>query len=449
MTPPPYDLVIAGRRVATPDGVRPAAVAISGDRIAAVLERSAVPAGVPVVDVGDHVVFPGLVDSHAHVNEPGRTEWEGFDTATRAAAAGGITTIVDMPLNSSPVTTTVEALEAKRLHAEGRLWIDCGFWGGVVPQNAGSLGPLLDAGVAGVKAFLVHSGIDEFPRVSEDDLRRAMPALANRGVPLLAHAELDDGRRPSGDPRRYATYLDSRPAAWEVNAIRRLVALCREYGGPVHVVHLSAAEGLESAAAARDAGLPFTIETCPHYLVLAAEEVADGRTEFKCAPPIRGRDNRERLWQGLTDGAIELVVSDHSPCTPALKLPEVGDFLRAWGGIASLQFGLSLVWTEARRRGRSLEDLARWLCHGPARLAGLEDRKGAIASGLDADLVVWDPDATFTVEPGRIHHRHPTTPYLGRTLAGVVETTYLRGRRVFHRGEFLGRPSGRSLLRRA
>jgi allantoinase len=446
-----FDLVLKSRRVVFPDGVREAAIAIRGEKIAAVLDPANVPAGATVVDVGDAVIMPGLVDTHAHINEPGRTEWEGFETATRACAAGGITTVVDMPLNSIPVTTTRAALLEKQKASQGRTYVDHGFWGGVVPGNERELEPLVSAGALGFKAFLVHSGIDDFPMATEADLHRAMPVLANLGVPLLVHAEIE-GPAPApdaGDPRSYATYLASRPPAWEIEAVRRMVRLCRQYGGPVHVVHLSAAGALAEALSARDEGLPFSIETCPHYLLLAAEQVPDGRTEFKCAPPIREDENRQKLWDALRDGVIDLVVSDHSPCTPALKLPNEGDFARAWGGIASLQLGLSLLWTEASGRGFDVADLAIWMCEAPARLAGLGHRKGRIAPGLDADLVVWDPGASFVVEPARLHHRHPITPYLGRTLRGEVRATYLRGKKIYDAGVFSGDPAGKPLLGRA
>ncbi|MDC0742330.1 allantoinase AllB [Polyangium mundeleinium] len=447
--PAPFDLVLKGRRIVLPDGVREAAIAIAGGRIAAVLDPSAAPRGVRTLDAGDRVIMPGLVDTHAHINEPGRTEWEGFETATRACAAGGITTVVDMPLNSIPVTTTRAALEEKRRASAGQTWVDHGFWGGVVPGNERELEPLVEAGALGFKAFLVHSGIDDFPMAEEGDLRRAMPILARLGVPLLVHAELEgDAPEAVGDPRSYATYLASRPPTWEEAAVHRMVELCRTYGGPVHVVHLSAAGALDDVSRARAEGLPFSIETCPHYLLLAAEEVPEGHTEYKCAPPIRERDNRERLWKALVSGAIDLVVSDHSPCTPQLKLPNEGDFLRAWGGIASLQLGLSLIWTEANQRGATLSDLARWMCEAPARLAGLSHKKGRIAPGLDADLVVWDPDATFVVEPSILRHRHPVTPYLGRTLRGEVKTTILRGQTVYEGGVVRDEPLGVPLLGR-
>ncbi len=444
-----FDWILRSQRVVTAGGTVDAAVAIEGEKIAGVLASHQIPPACPLVDVGAAVVSPGLIDTHVHVNEPGRTEWEGFETATAAAAAGGITTIVDMPLNSSPVTTTAAALEAKMRAAEGQIRVDCGFWGGVVPDNADSLESLIDAGVCGVKAFLVHSGIDDFPRVTEEDLRRAMPTIARWQVPLLVHAEIESPAIASsspGDPRRYATYLASRPPRMEVEAVDQMVRLCRELRCPVHVVHLSSAAALEPAWRARQEGLPFTLETCPHYLILAAEEIPDGRTEFKCAPPIREKSNQDRLWKALADRTIDSIVSDHSPCTPALKLPQAGDFPKAWGGIASLQFSLSLIWTHARARGFGFEDLARWMSAAPAKLAGVEKRKGIIATGYDADLVVWNPEGEFTVSREMIQHRHTVTPYVGRSLSGIVEMTILRGRKIYQRGKLLGAPSGQTLL---
>jgi allantoinase len=439
----PVDRALVGRRVVTPEGERAGAVLVRGERIVAVVDANAVPPGTPTEDVGDLVLMPGLVDSHVHVNEPGRTEWEGFESATHAAAAGGVTTLVDMPLNSSPVTTSRDALERKREAAGGRGSVDCAFWGGLVPGNAAEVGRLLDAGACGVKAFLVHSGIDDFPAAGEADLRATLPILAERGKPLLVHAELaHDAAPPAGDPRRYATYLESRPPSWEREAVALLLRLCRELRAPIHVVHLSAAGAAGLVAEARREGLPLTAETCPHYLALAAEEIPDGGTEFKCAPPVRERANRDALWDALLDGTIGLVVSDHSPCPPALKQREQGDFMAAWGGIASLQLTLPVVWTEARRRGIGLGRLAQWMADAPARLAGLATRKGRIAPGYDADLVAFDPDAAFEVSGESLHHRHKLTPYLGRSLFGVVRRTWLRGRPIFSDGSFEGAPAG-------
>ncbi|QRK12238.1 allantoinase AllB [Archangium violaceum] len=440
--------VLRSKRVVTASGVREAAVVIREGRVAAVLAPADVPAGLPVEDLGDKVLMPGVVDCHAHINEPGRTEWEGFETATRAAAAGGITTVVDMPLNSIPATTTLAALREKAAAAEGRCAIDHGFWGGVIPGNAGELDAMIDAGVTGFKCFLIHSGVDEFPHVTREDLARAMPILARRGVPLIVHAEMTpDERPPQGDTRTYRSYLESRPRRWEDDAIRMMIELCREHRGRVHIVHLSSSDALPDIAAARREGLPFGAETCPHYLTFDAEHIPDGATWLKCAPPIREAENREKLWAGLARGEIDMVVSDHSPCTPGLKHLDRGDFAAAWGGIASLQFSLPAVWTGMRERGHGLESLVRWMCQNPARLIGLEGVKGSLVPGADADLLVFDPEASFTPEPSQVLHRHSLTPYAGRSLTGVVERTYVRGQRVYTRGEPAPRPVGRWVRR--
>jgi allantoinase len=448
---------VRGQRVVgapgAPSGVGPATVLFDGDgRIEAVRPGDA-PAGggaeADVVDVGELLVSPGLVDCHVHINEPGRADWEGFETATRAAAAGGVTTLVDMPLNCVPVTTSAAAFEAKRGACAGKLHADVGFWGGVVPDNAGALAGLAEAGALGCKAFLVHSGIDEFPNATAADLRRAMPILRDHGLPLLAHAELDLGADVSEpDPRAYRGYLQSRPAAWEDEAIRLLVRLCRETGCAVHVVHLSSASSLPVLRAARAEGLPITVETCPHYLCLEAEAIPDGATHFKCAPPIRPHANREELWRGLAGGEIDLVISDHSPCAPALKLPALGDFHAAWGGIASLQLGLPAIWSEARARGLGPGALATWMSAAPARLAGLAARKGRIAVGLDADLVIWDPDDAHRIDADDLQFRHKISPYLGQVLHGRVRMTVLRGQVVYDRGAFPAGPIGATLLGR-
>lgn len=412
-----------------------ATLVVRDGRIARVLHGDeAPPADLAAIDAGDAVVMPGLVDSHVHINEPGRTEWEGFASATQAAAAGGITTLVDMPLNSIPPTTTPAGLAAKVAAARGQCAIDYGFWGGLVRDNTRELQALVDAGVLGFKAFMLDAGVPEFAWADESTLRAGMRILARTGVPLLVHAELESGTavptpalNAAATRRRYRTWLDARPPQWETNAVRLLVRLVRETGCRAHVVHLSAAAALADLAAARAEGLPVTVETCPHYLTFVAEEIADGATHFKCAPPIRERANRERLWRGLAAGDIDCIVSDHSPCTPALKRLEEGDFAAAWGGIAGLQFGLPVAWTEMRRRGRNLSDLVRWMCAGPARVAGLAHRKGTLAPGMDADFVLWDPDAAFAVQPNAIRHRHAVTPYAGRPLQGVVHATYVRG----------------------
>jgi allantoinase len=447
------DMVIRSPRVLLPEGLRAAELSIDGGYISSVrpYDPGAVAvndAGIPpdgldnprvgrgTSDVGPRtapVVFPGLVDTHVHVNDPGRTEWEGFATASAAAAAGGITTIVDMPLNSVPATTTVAGLEAKRAAARGAT-INVEFWGGVVPGNAGELDALADAGVRGFKCFLSPSGVDEFPHVNEDDLRAALPILARRNLPLLVHAESPAALltpSASADARAYATWLASRPPRAEADAIAMLVRLCREYRGPIHVVHVAAAEAIDVIAGARDEGLPITSETCPHYLSFCAEEIAAGQTQFKCAPPIRERAHRDALWRALEDGRIDLIATDHSPCPPAMKGD--GDFLGAWGGIASLQLSLAAVWTAASARGIPIERLGQWLSAAPARLAKLNDR-GVIAPGMRADFALWDPDAEFVVDAQQLHHRHKLTPYAGMRLRGRTLETYVGGKLVYREG---------------
>ena len=453
-------LVVLGDRVVLADGVRPAAIHILDGTITAIdVDSPTTPRmvsssgshgmasfGFDVIDATGLVVSPGIVDTHVHVNDPGRAHWEGFDSATRAAAAGGVTTIVDMPLNSIPATTTADALETKRRAAEGRCYVDVGFWGGVVPGNAGQLEGLAHAGVLGFKAFLCPSGVDEFQHVTLDDLRVALPILSRLDLPLLVHAELPDRLgTPSGDPRRYATWLASRPAEAEHAAIVRLIELAREFRARVHIVHLSSPAALRSIAAARAHGVNITVETCPHYLTFTAEEIADGATAFKCAPPIRSSADRDALWQGLASAAIDLVATDHSPAPAELKHLDDGDFVKAWGGIASLQIALPAVWTGAHARGITVDRLAQWLSAAPARLAGLSGSKGRIEVGRDADLMIWDPDQMFRVDANALRHRHPMTPYDGSDLYGRVLTTILRGRVVFGEVPIDDEPSGRFL----
>lgn len=426
------DLIIRGKRVVTPEGVRPASVHIAGARIARIAGYDDVATNPTPMDAGEFLVMPGVIDTHVHVNEPGRTEWEGFDTATRAAAAGGVTTILDMPLNSIPATTTFAALEAKRESARGQMNVNVEFIGGVVPGNADDLEALRDAGVRAFKCFLSPSGVDEFPAVTESDLREAFPVLARLGLPLMVHAE-NPARLHAGDAsKRYNDYLASRPAEAERSAIDLLVRLMEWCPTPVHIVHLSSASSLDIVGSARARGLPITVETCPHYLTFAAEEIADGATEYKCAPPIRAAAEREALWRALIAWEIDLIASDHSPCPPAMKMTN-GDFFSAWGGISSLQLSLAAVWTGARARGVSPERIAEWMCAAPAKLAGLSNRKGLIAVGYDADIITWDPDASFVVNPAELLNRHKVTPYSGRELFGVVLETYVGGRRVFGR----------------
>ena len=453
---PAADLIVRGKRVVTPQGERAAAIHVRAGVIAAISGFDEIVPGAPVQEAGDLVVMPGLVDTHVHINEPGRADWEGFPSATRAAAAGGVTTLIEMPLNSIPATISAAALREKMAAAAGKLWVDAGFWGGVVPGNTEELQALWEAGVFGFKCFLVPSGVDEFAHVTETDLRVALPKLAALSAPLLAHAELPEpiekavaSLAKNASPRKYATWLAARPREAENEAIALLLRLGREFGARIHIVHVSSADALALLRDAKAAGGAVTAETCPHYLTFAAEEIADGATEFKCAPPIRERENREQLWQGLGDATLDFVATDHSPCPPAMKLQEQGDFLRAWGGIASLQLSLPAVWTEARARGYAVTHLAQWLCAGPAQLAGLAEKKGTIAVGCDADFVIWDADAKFRVEPAQLHHRHKVTPYAGRELAGRVEATFLRGRKIFERGEFPAGPVGHVLQRGA
>jgi len=440
-------LIVRSNRVVLPDAVRAASIHIEDGKIAridTVSERSAMASAErSVVDVGDLVVLPGLVDTHVHVNEPGRTEWEGFATATRAAAVGGITTIVDMPLNSVPATTDVAALEAKRAAARGQCAVDVAFWGGVVPGNAGDLDALVDAGVRGFKCFLVPSGVDEFPAVGEADLREALPILARRSVPLLVHAEAprviaDYGLRTADSVADYARYLATRPPEAEVEAIEMMIDLAREFGVHVHIVHVACAEGVDAIARAKADGVRITAETCPHYLTFAAEEIPDRATEYKCAPPIREARHRDALWAGLRSGTLDLIATDHSPAPPSMKCP--GDFMKAWGGISSLEMSLAAVST-----GNSqLSTISRWMASAPAKLAGLDGRKGKIAVGVDADLVVWDPDEEWTVDAAALQQRHKLTPYAGRTLRGRVRATYLRGARVWD-GSSAAAPAGQLL----
>jgi allantoinase len=442
------DLVLKSTAVVTPNGQRPAVLVLQAGRIADVLPYEAAVAG-PVLDLGDAAILPGVIDPHVHLNEPGRTDWEGFDTGTRAALAGGITTLVDMPLNSAPVTTSVASLRLKQAATQGKLHTNVGFWGGIVPGNAAEVGPLIAAGVLGFKAFLTHSGIAEFPNATEATLRRVLPLLASHGLPLLVHCELseDNDEWTNGDTRSYANYLASRPRYWEDEAVALMIRLCTEYRCPVHIVHLSSAHSLPALAEAKALGLPLTVETGQHYLFFNAEDIGDGQTQLKCAPPIRERANNEQLWQALQNGLIDFVATDHSPAPPDLKQLASGDFATAWGGIASLQLALPALWTAARPRGATLPDLARWLSTNPAQLIGQAHCKGQISKGYDADLLVLAPEATFLVTEQLLHHRHKVSPYLGRELMGVVTHTFLAGEEVFRHSDFLHLNQGRLLTR--
>ena len=448
--------VFRSSRVVTAKGVGPAALVVEGERIAAVTRWDDVPRDAALRDFGDRMLLPGLVDTHVHMNEPGRTEWEGFWTATRAAAAGGVTTLVDMPLNSIPETTNVAALEAKRAAAAGKAWVDWAAWGGVVRGNAGELRELVQAGVPGFKCFMVDSGVEGFAWVHEGELRLAMAELQGTERPLLAHAEVagpveEATARLNGegaDWRSYATYLASRPYEAETDAIALLIRLAEEFGVLVHIVHLATEKALAMLREARGRGVPVTVETCAHYLWFAAEDIPNGATEYKCAPPIRRAATREALWKALEEGAIDMVTTDHSPCPPEMKRRDEGRFDAAWGGIAGLGLALPVMWTAMRERGLGADRLAEWMAAAPARLVGMSAHKGALEAGMDADFAVFDPDAEWTVTEGDLHFRHKVSPYLGARLRGRVEETWLRGECVFANEIFAGEPRGKELVRR-
>lgn len=445
-------------RVVTADGVRPAAVVVEDGVIQEVLHDA--PARMPVHHWGKDALLPGLVDAHTHINEPGRTEWEGFETATRAAAAGGFTTLIDMPLNCLPETTTVAALTIKRSSAAGKCYVDWAAWGGAVGTGDGGgneehLLPLAAAGVPGYKCFLIYPGCDGFTMIDTAQLEKALPKIAHSGLPLLVHAELAGPidaaceRLKDADWREYKTYLASRPDEAELQAISLLIRLCRRFKFRLHIVHLATAQALPMLREAKAEGLPITVETCPHYLHLTAEQISDGATQFKCAPPVRSAKNREELWAELCEGVIDMVATDHSPCPPEMKRFDEGRFDRAWGGIASLSTALSVMWTEIAQRGMGLQEIARWMCAAPALLAGLSARVGTIAPGYDANLVRFDPEATWRVTPEALHYRHKISPYMGETLRGVVRSTVVRGIEVYREGSFPAPPQGREYSFRA
>ena len=429
---PIHQLVIRAKRAVFPDGIRPAVVVVDDERITALLEDgAAVEAREEIVVPDDQVLMPGLVDSHVHVNEPGRTPWEGYESATRAGLAGGITTILDMPLNSSPPTTTVDNLDAKEEAAQGKLSVDVGFWGGAVPGNIDQMAPLWDKGVFGFKCFTAHSGIDEYGYLGYEGVKEVLAELAELDAVLIVHAE--DSRILAEAPQditdQYATFLASRPRAAENTAIEQVLAAARETGARVHILHLSSSEALPAIRAAKQEGVKVTVETCPHYLTFASELIPDGATEYKCCPPLRENDNRKALWEGLKDGTIDHIASDHSPCTVDLKVKDTGDFGKAWGGVASVQLGLPAVWTAGEEFGIELSDIARWLAANPCasfRVSG----KGSIAVGNDADFAVVAPEETFVVDVEDLEHKNKISPYQGRTLRGVVKRTVLRGRTV-------------------
>ncbi len=439
------------KRIVTPQGTREGALLVENGRIRAICRQSEIPADATIHDCGEDALLPGLVDTHVHINQPGRTEWEGFRTATRAAAAGGYTTLVDMPLNCLPETTTVDALEQKRRAAKGECFVDWAAWGGAVADNQQHLLPLARAGVLGFKCFLIYPGCDGFTMIDQQQLEAALPFIAESGLPLLVHAELAGPidaaveRLRDADWRRYQTYLASRPDEAELQAIRLMIRLCRQYSFRLHIVHLSTASALPELANARAEGLPITVETCPHYLHFAAETIADGETLLKCAPPIRSQANQDALWRGLHDGIIDMIVTDHSPCPPEMKSEESGRFDLAWGGIASLSIALPVIYTECLRRKFTLNDLVRWMCASPAALAGLRHCAGILEAGRDASFVILDMETRFVVTPEILHYRHVVSPYMRESLTGLVKATYLRGELVYSDGSFTLAPSGREI----
>jgi allantoinase len=438
-------------RVVTSQGTQPAALLVEDGKIRAICRPSELPADTIFHDCSNDAILPGLVDTHVHINQPGRTEWEGFRTATRAAAAGGYTTLVDMPLNCLPETTTVAALKAKRAAAQGECFVDWAPWGGAVANNQEHIRPLARAGVRGFKCFLIYPGCDGFTMIDQQQLEAALPSIAESGLPLLVHAELAGPidlameKLRDADWRSYYTYLASRPDEAELQAIRLMIRLCRQYSFRLHIVHLSTALALDDLRAARAEGLPITVETCPHYLHFAAEDIPDGATLLKCAPPIRSRTNQNALWQALRDGTIDMVVTDHSPCLPEMKRTETGRFDLAWGGIASLSVALSAMHTDCHQRGFTLDHLARWMSSAPAALAGISNQAGSLEAGREANFILFDTEATHTVTADKLHYRHAISPYLGETLRGVVKATYLRGEPIYRTGTFTVAPTGREL----
>lgn len=439
------------KRVVTDEGIKEATIVIRDEKIESIGHGDVHHKEVLFEDFGNAVIMPGLIDSHVHINEPGRTDWEGFDTATRAAAAGGITTLIDMPLNSSPVTTTAQAFFLKEESAKKTLHVNCGFYGGIIPGNLNELKGLIDSGVFGIKAFLTYSGIDEFPNVSEQHLREALPILKKYSAPLLVHAELAAPHKDEGlleqNPTSYMAFLKSRPKSWEDNAIRLMIDLCEEFKSPVHIVHLSSSNSITPLKEAIGKGIAISTETCPHYLFFNAEDIQNKQTQLKCAPPIRGRENNNLLWDAVKNRIISFIVTDHSPSLPGMKALESGNFKKAWGGIAGLQFSLPAVWTKAKERGFTLPDISSLMSSNVARFLTLEKSKGKIAEGFDADLIVWHPEREFTVTKSMIQHRHKITPYEGQHLRGVVERTYVAGHKVFENGKFHSLNKGKILKR--
>ncbi len=439
------DIAIHSKRTITDNGILDATVLINNGKIIDIIPGKL---NEDVIDMGDLVLMAGIIDPHVHINEPGRTEWEGFETATKSAMAGGVTCLVDMPLNSTPVTTSVKAFEEKLHATQGKLHANCGFWGGIIPGNELEIEGLIEKGILGFKAFLTHSGIDDFPNSLESDLDTAMPILTKYNLPLLVHCELSDEGHKSlnNNPRSYQNYLSSRPKKWEDDAIAMMIRLCEKHQTRVHIVHLSSSTSIKQITEAKQKGLPITVETGQHYLYFNAEDIPDGSTAHKCAPPIREKENNDLLWIALKNGIIDFVATDHSPATADLKELVTGNFMKAWGGIASIQLALPVLWTAARKRDCSLIDIAKWLCANPAKLAGLEKTKGKIAIGYDADLVVWNPEESFIVDHNKLYHRNKVCPYVSEQLFGKVEQTWLAGEKVFDSHELLFMKKGNLLL---
>ncbi|UEG48710.1 allantoinase AllB [Ferruginibacter lapsinanis] len=440
-------IAIKTNRIVLPEGIKKGAVIIDSGVIVDIVDELSDNNNYYVVDVGNHLLMPGVIDPHVHINEPGRTDWEGFNTATRAAIAGGLTTLVDMPLNSSPVTTTVAAFDEKIVVTTNKLHTNVGFWGGVIPGNENEIEGLIKRGVLGFKTFLTHSGIDEFPNATEEDLCKAMPIIARYNLPLLVHCELTDNeQRATGDVHSYQNYLSSRPKKWEDDAIAMMIRLCEKFNCRVHIVHLSSADSIAQIVAAKQKGLPISVETGQHYLYFAAEEIPDRQTQYKCAPPIREKENNDQLWAALKNGVIDFVATDHSPATPDLKELQSGNFMKAWGGIASLQFALPVLLTAAKKRNYAITDVVKWLCENPAKLIDKQNTKGKITKGFDADLIVVDDENTFIVTEKIIQHKHKVTPYLNEELYGIVKRTFLGGIEVYKDGNFTALNEGKIIV---
>jgi allantoinase len=450
MTNSSPDFGIYSSRILTESGFLEGTILIKNGIISKLVQGKISSPEYETHDFNDLVVMSGIIDSHVHINEPGRTEWEGFETITKASVAGGITTLVDMPLNASPVTTNVNAFQEKLNATKGKLYANCGFWGGIVPENSNNLDPLLKSGVLGVKAFLTHSGIDDFPNVNSKELEEGLKTLAKYQLPLLVHAELDDNHPAikifEENPTDYIAYLNSRPKRWEDNAIKMAIELCEKFDTPVHIVHISSANMLDEIRKAKKKGLKLTVETCPQYLYFCAEEIPNAQTIFKCAPPIREKANNDLLWEAVLDGTIDFVVTDHSPATPELKEIDSGNLKKAWGGISSVQFSLPIVWTAGKKRNLNLEQLAKLMSENVAKFIGFDKRKGKIKEGYDADLVIWNPEEKFTVEKTKIEFKHKVTPYLNEELFGVVKKTFISGKVAFENGKVVSLPLGETLI---